>query len=129
MDEAERAEWRAALLAVGRRRDARHREEVEHRREQAMALAREAARRLRDEFGATRVVLFGSLARGHFTAWSDADIAAFGVPAELRWDAATKVMIPHENPGDLGLDVIMYEDARPAFREAIDREGVELDVA
>jgi uncharacterized protein len=52
----------------------------ETRREQALRLARLAASLLREEFGATRVVLFGSCLRGEwFTPWSDVDLAAWGL--------------------------------------------------
>ncbi|HEY66354.1 MAG TPA: nucleotidyltransferase domain-containing protein, partial [Caldilineae bacterium] len=45
-----------------------------------MAIARKAAEMLREEFGAIRVVLFGSLARGGpFDMHSDVDLAAWGL--------------------------------------------------
>jgi predicted nucleotidyltransferase len=53
---------------------------VAERRERALQLAQEAAKLLRERFGATRVVLFGSLLRPYsFTKWSDVDIAAWGI--------------------------------------------------
>jgi len=50
----------------------------------ALAVGRRAAELLRAEFGATRVVLFGSCLRAEwFTPWSDVDLAAWGIrPAD-----------------------------------------------
>ena len=49
--------------------------------ERAWRMARDAADLLREQFGATRVVAFGSLAhRETFTLWSDIDLAAWGIP-------------------------------------------------
>lgn len=65
-------EWRAYRPVV--RTD---KVEVEERWEQAWEVARAAARLLREQLGATRVVVFGSLAhRAWFTPWSDIDLAA-----------------------------------------------------
>jgi uncharacterized protein len=37
---------------------------------------------LKERFGATKVVVFGSLAyRAWFTPWSDVDLAVWGIPA------------------------------------------------
>ncbi len=51
--------------------------QAEERFEQAWEVAYRAARLLRERFGATRVVVFGSLAhRAWFRPWSDIDLAA-----------------------------------------------------
>ena len=60
-----------------RRREARARRAQEQRRQKARAIARRVARFLRDEYGASRVVLFGSMARegrlGPRSVWADAE--------------------------------------------------------
>ena len=52
--------WRYTF-ATARRRKAQEDQDVTCRRARAWALARRAATLLREQFGATRVVLFGSL--------------------------------------------------------------------
>jgi predicted nucleotidyltransferase len=50
------------------------------RRQKAWKLARLAATLLKEQFGATKVMVFGSLVREDcFTLWSDVDIAAWGI--------------------------------------------------
>ena len=54
-----------------------NRYQVEERWQKAQRLARQAAKILREEFGASRVLLFGSAVRqSWFTPWSDVDPAA-----------------------------------------------------
>ena len=54
--------------------------QVGERWERAWRVARAAANVLREQFDATRVVAFGSLAhRDGFTLWSDIDLAAWGI--------------------------------------------------
>ncbi len=53
--------------------------QLQERRARAEELAKQAARLLKDQFGVSRVLLFGSLIHpGSFTAWSDIDLAAWG---------------------------------------------------
>jgi len=62
--------------------------ETDRYRKLAWTAAREAARVLREGFGATRVVVFGSLAHGAwFGARSDVDLAAEGIPPDAFWRA------------------------------------------
>lgn len=72
--------------ARARQRD--HDAETDRHRKIAWTAAREAARVLREEFGATRVIAFGSLAHG---AWfgprSDVDLGVEGVPPDDFWRA------------------------------------------
>jgi len=70
------ARYRAS---AARRRDARSKA-LAARETRAWEVARQAAALLSSRFGASRVVVFGSLARpGEFTAWSDVDVAAWGL--------------------------------------------------
>ncbi|MGQ9554223.1 MAG: nucleotidyltransferase family protein [Anaerolineae bacterium] len=60
----------------------------EQQREHLLAQARQAAAMLKSEFGAKRVVLFGSLAHGAwFTPDSDVDMAVEGLSGERYWQA------------------------------------------
>jgi predicted nucleotidyltransferase len=66
---------------------------VEARRQEAWQLARKAAALLRERYHAQRVVAFGSLANGQiFNAWSDVDIAAWGIAPENTFKAIADVL-------------------------------------
>ena len=97
---------------------------AEERRLEAWRVAREACRMLREEFGAYRIVVFGSLARGRwFTPWSDIDLAAWGIPPARFYAAVAAVT---GLSADFRLDLVDLDGCRPVVREAVEREGVEL---
>jgi predicted nucleotidyltransferase len=103
------------------RRDER---QVAEQWERAWAVAQTAARLLRDRFGAKRVVVFGSLAhRAWFGPWSDIDLAAWGIPADLFYRAVAAVT---GITADFDVDLVDPEDCRPRLRQAIEREGIDL---
>ena len=93
-------------------------------RERAWEVTRAAARLLRETFGATRVVVFGSLAhRAWFNLWSDIDLVAWGIPADQFYRAVAAVtgLSP-----DFRVDLVDLETCRPAMRRFIEREGIDL---
>jgi predicted nucleotidyltransferase len=70
----------AQYRAAARRRHRSEQRALAVRERRAWELARRAATLLRERYRTGRVVLFGSLARpGCFTAWSDVDVAAWGL--------------------------------------------------
>jgi predicted nucleotidyltransferase len=86
--------------------------------------ARRAAEILKREFGATRVVLFGSLAhRLWFTQWSDIDLAAWGIPPDKFYRAAGTIA---ELTSDFKIDVVDPETCRAAVLEEIKQDGIDL---
>lgn len=90
----------------------------------AMRQAKIAATLLKREFGATRVVLFGSLAhRLWFTQWSDIDLAAWGIASNDFYRAAGAVS---DLPSEFKIDVVDPETCRPTVRAEIDEDGIEL---
>lgn len=94
------------------------------RRKKAWQLARQAAQLLREQFHASRVVVFGSLAREEgFNRWSDVDIAAWGIAPEDTFRAIGAVM-------DLGVEIpinlVDVNTALPSLLAVIERDGVEL---
>lgn len=100
--------------------------EVAKRRELAWEVARAAASMLKRQFGATRVVAFGSLAqKSQFTPWSDVDIAAWEIPREMYYRAVGALM-------DLGLefgikvDLVDARDCSADFLRDIEQVGMEL---
>ncbi len=98
--------------------------EEEGRRRAAWDVAREASRMLREKYGAHRVVVFGSLARGKFfSRWSDIDLAAWGIHPRRIYSAVAAVTGFSK---DYRLDLVDPESCRPAVREALEKEGIEL---
>lgn len=75
-------------LEAIRRRETKLNVDLSKRRRQAILTARKAAELLHREFGAEKVLVFGSLARhGGFTLWSDIDIAVRGIPPARFFEA------------------------------------------
>jgi predicted nucleotidyltransferase len=90
----------------------------------ALRQAKSAAALLKREFGATRVVLFGSLAhRSWFTRWSDIDLAAWGIAPGDFYRAVGTIS---DMPSEFKIDVVDPETCRPAVRAEIDEDGIEL---
>jgi predicted nucleotidyltransferase len=94
------------------------------RSDKAWTVARTAADLLRRRFGATRVVVFGSLThREWFTPWSDIDLAAWGIPPDVFFGAVAAVTGLSD---EFKVDLLDPQDCRPALRRAIEQEGVAL---
>jgi predicted nucleotidyltransferase len=90
----------------------------------ALQVAQHAAELLKQEYGATRVVVYGSTAHGiWFGRESDIDLIAQGIPAELYWRAwnAVDALAP-----DFEVNLLAWEDATPALLESVEREGIVL---
>lgn len=107
-----------------RRRDQLEDQARQKRQEHAFRVARVAAELLKASFGATRVLLFGSLATG---AWfgdrSDVDLTVEGPKARDLWRADCRL----EEIGDgFEIDLVDLGAAPPALSEAIRRHAVEL---
>jgi len=89
----------------------------------ARCVAVSIADELKKRFGAKKVALFGSLARGEFDRWSDIDLAAWGIPAA---DFYRAVAFATGFSGEWRVDLVDAEDCSPSLREVLEREGVEL---
>ena len=114
------AEYRRAA----RFRCAQEQRELAQRQERAWEMARAAAQLLRERFGATRVVVFGSLVHdGCFTPWSDVDVAAWGIRPEDTFRAIGEVI-----DLDLAIEVNVVDvgACRPSLLATIEREGIDL---
>ncbi len=109
-------------LAHLRRRAASARAEGEARAWRLRASLPAAAKLLRDAYGATRVVLFGSLARGDVSAWSDVDLAVEGLPPAKYFPALAALMGLFGSP----VDLVAIEEAVPSLRDRIAAEGQPL---
>jgi predicted nucleotidyltransferase len=114
-----REEWQAYRPSTKGSRD-----QPWERWERAWSVAQAAAEVLREQFGATRVVAFGSLARRDwFTLWSDIDLAAWGISPGAFYRAVA--VVTGISP-EFKLDLVAPEDCQPSLRDVIEREGVVL---
>ena len=88
----------------------------------ARSEAAAVASMLMSRFGATRVRLFGSLARGDVGEAFDIDIAVEGILPELffRACAAADRLVTRK------LDVVDVLDASPLLKQRIDEDGIDL---
>ncbi len=117
------AEELAQFRATAQRREvARHQERVK-RQKRAWEVARQAATMLRKTFGATRVVVFGSLVHPEWTFGerSDIDLAAWNVQDYFLAGARLQDLDPNFN-----IDLIAMPHCHPRLRKHIEREGVDI---
>ena len=90
--------------------------------QRAWKTAHQIADMLYQDFGATRVAVFGSLAeRDWFTQLSDIDIVAWGMPNEAYWDANGKVVYFDTT---FNIDFVAFENTKGLFRERVQRQAV-----
>jgi uncharacterized protein len=109
---------RAAL-----RRQQAEREQATQRRAHAWELARQAAARLRAEFGVERVMVFGSLTQAdRFTQWSDIDLAVWGLN-DQNW---LKAMGAVHYLGEILINVVDVGCCVESQLVIIESEGMEL---
>lgn len=87
-------------------------------------VARQAAMMLKERFGATCVLLFGSLAHEQwFSASSDIDLAAWGIQ---DGDFYRAVAYLQDLSPEFSIDLISMEHCSPHLRKAILAEGKPL---
>ena len=83
---------------------------LQQRRSQVLAIAQTAAHILRQEFGASQVVVFGSvLDETRFHATSDLDLAVWGLPPASYIKALARLM----TLSDCSIDLVEAETASP----------------
>lgn len=110
--------------AAARRRQDQEQQELAQREKRAWELARRAAALLRERFGASRVMVFGSLVHeGCFSPWSDVDLAAWGIRPEDTFRAIGAVM---DIDAEIELNLVDVDTCSASLLVAIEREGVEL---
>lgn len=80
---------------------------------------------LYEEFGATQVAVFGSLAeKDAFSKWSDIDIAVWGIADDEYFLAVSKAM---DISGLFKVDLVDFENCKGLFRERIKRQLIPID--
>ena len=83
----------------------------------AWQTAHRIASTLYEDFGATQVAVFGSLAEPEsFSKWSDIDIAVWGIPNDKYFRASS---IASDISGLFKVDLVDFESCKGAFRERI----------
>jgi predicted nucleotidyltransferase len=93
-------------------------------REQRLERVHQAARQLKTQFGAEKVILFGSLVdTTQFLPSSDVDLAVVGLLSEDYFEAWRVVEAMLE---DCPVDLIELEQATDSLRQAILKYGVEI---
>ncbi len=99
---------------------------VAERRERAWEVARTAADLLKTGYGATRVVVFGSLAqKTPFTPWSDIDLAVWGIGPERYYSAVGAAMDMGLDSG-IKVDLVDPENCSKEFQADIEVDGLEV---
>jgi predicted nucleotidyltransferase len=83
------------------------------------AIVPRVAEILAQEFGVSRVVLFGSLTRGDARPDSDIDLAVEGLPPERTFRALARAA----EVAGRQVDLVPIESARPEVLAIIEREG------
>jgi predicted nucleotidyltransferase len=81
------------------------------------------AKELKVRFGASKVKLFGSLARGDFNRWSDIDLAIWDLNSADYYRA---VAFATGFSNLFKVDLVDIDDCSESLRQHILREGVEL---
>ncbi len=114
----------AVYRATAQRRREQERPELDHRRKQAWTAARQAARLLKTQFKATRVVVCGSLAReSGFTRWSDVDIAAWGIAPKDTFRAIGAIL---DMNTEVEVNLVDVNTCRASLLEVIEQDGIAL---
>lgn len=118
------AEQLDAYKAGARRRHEAEQRALVLREQRAWELARRAAALLRGEFHAERVVVFGSLIHpGCFTAWSDVDVAAWGLDPR---DTLRAMEVVSDLSQEIPVNLVDVSACSASLRSAIEQEGQPL---
>ncbi|MFA6222561.1 MAG: nucleotidyltransferase domain-containing protein [Desulfomonilaceae bacterium] len=91
--------------------------------DKAWSLARTAAEFLRNNYGVSKIVVFGSVAQAElFHPGSDVDLAVWGLypSVYLRAVGQLQALDPQ-----ISIDLIMFEEAPEALQQEILKKGVE----
>lgn len=98
--------------------------QLKRRYKHAWESAEKAAILLKEEYGAEKVWVFGSLAdEARFNLWSDIDLAAAGIP-EDRFYAAVAALTRLIT--DFKVDLIDINDCKESLQQAVKSEGLEI---
>ncbi|MCP4164488.1 MAG: nucleotidyltransferase domain-containing protein [Chloroflexi bacterium] len=114
----------ATYRATAQKRWMMREEERKARRQRAWTVVQQAVSLLKRDFGATRVLVFGSMVTGRrFELTSDIDLAVWGVQGEDYLVAVAKLQ--DLDPG-FKIDLVSSAYCKPSLTDAILAEGIEL---
>jgi uncharacterized protein len=117
-------EQMAIYRTTAKRRWEETRQQRIQRKIKAWELARVAANLLKEQFSATKVMVFGSLVRDDcFTLWSDVDIAAWGISPRDTFLAMDMV---RNCDRDIELNLVDVGACKPELLASIEKEGILL---
>ena len=111
------------FIDYGRERQQQQIAQVEMLKQQAWQDVNQVVSILREKFGATRILVYGSLLTDRFSVDSDIDIAVEGVPATQFFEALATV-----NQGcDRWIDLKPIESLESYFWQRIQSQGIWVD--
>lgn len=121
LDDKTRGQIVARVLAEQKQRELK-RDLMKERQQQGLEVARRSAQILKQEFGAGRVVLFGSMLDHERMWWgSDIDLAVWGLSSEDFFKAGAAIERGH----NFSIDLVEIQSAKPHILNAIE-QGQEL---
>ncbi len=121
LDDKTREQIVARVLAAREQRPQRL-AQMRERQQTGLEVARQCAQILKEEFGATRVVLFGSMLNPERMWWgSDIDLAVWGLPEKDFFKAGAAIERGHA----FSIDLVEVQHARPHILNAIE-QGMEV---
>ena len=121
IDDKTREQIVTRVLAAREQRP-QHLAQMKERQQRGLEVARKCAQMLKSEFGAQRVVLFGSLLAPERMTWhSDIDLAVWGLPEADFFKAGAAIEYGH----DWMIDLVEIQHAFPHILKAIE-DGMEL---
>jgi predicted nucleotidyltransferase len=107
-----------------RRRCEQRRKSLDARQERAWKVAQRGAALLKDQFGAKRVAVFGSLLRPEqFYERSDVDLAVWGLDEQMYLKALARLL---DLDPEISVDLIEVEFAPTRLRAVIEQDGADL---
>lgn len=110
--------------AAARQRVALQQQAMEARRQAAWGVARRAAALLKGDYGASRVALFGSLARHEpLSAHSDVDLVVWGLDERLYYRAVAQLL---DLDPSITVDLLCAETLSTDFLSMVETIGVAL---
>ncbi len=115
----------AAYRLTARKRWLQEGQQLNQRKEEAWVVAKQAAVLLKNEFGITQVILYGSLVNDDFFhARSDVDLAVRGLDEKLYYRAVARLLFLSST---IEVDLARIEEVSDTLRITIEKEGIAID--
>ena len=93
--------------------------------QRAWHTAHKIAAMLYEDFGASQVAVFGSLAEGtYFSKWSDIDIVVWGIPNDIYLKAVSEII--GFSP-EFRIELVKFENCKGVFRERLQNQVIPIN--